>query len=286
MNLIIKQSGLFSTLQDEGRTEGMPDGIPISGAMDLHLYRFSNKILNNSDNCACIEFFQQGLKIEFKASSFACVAALGAEIALNNTKVDVNSILKVKTGDVLEIKELTKGSWGYVSIKDGFDSQSLLGSQSFYKALNKQRFEKNDEVSFSAFEGESGGDCLQFDFNYYETKSLDVFKGPEFHKLSQTLQYQLTNAKFSLSTSQNRMAYEIHERLENELEEMLTGPVLPGTIQYTPEGKMIVLMRDAQVTGGYPRILQLSEKAINLLSQMRTKTKFTFNLIEINSEKI
>lgn len=286
MSLIIKHPGLFSTLQDEGRTEGMPDGIPISGAMDLHLFRFANRVLNNPEHCACIEFYQQGLKIEFEAPTFFCVAALGAEITMNETQVEVNNILKVKSGDVLTIKELTRGSWGYVAVKDGFEFQSSLGSQSFYKALTKHELQKNDKIDFLPFEGESGGNQLRLDLSYYGKPILDVYKGPEFHKLSKTLQYQLQNAEFSLSTSQNRMAYQIQERLENELEEIITGPVLPGTIQYTPGGKMIVLMRDAQVTGGYPRILQLSEKAINVLSQMRTKTKFKFNLSEINSETI
>lgn len=284
MSLIIKHPGLFSTIQDEGRTKGMPQGIPISGAMDLYLYRHANQVLNNSDQSACIEFYQQGLKIDFEAPTFICVAALGAEITLNETQVEVNGILKVKPGDVLVIKELTRGSWGYVAVKDGFESQSSLGSQSFYKTLTKNQLQKNDKLDFSSFDGDSGGDCPKLDLNYYEKSTLDVYKGPEFHKLSKTLQYQLQNAEFSLSTSQNRMAYQIQERLENELDEIVTGPVLQGTVQYTSGGKMIVLMRDAQITGGYPRILQLSEKAINVLSQMRTKTKFKFNLIEINLE--
>jgi len=38
-------------------------------------------------------------------------------------------------------------------------------------------------------------------------------------------------------------------------------------VQLTPSGKLIVLMRDAQVTGGYPRVLQLTDYAISRLSQ-------------------
>ena len=43
--------------------------------------------------------------------------------------------------------------------------------------------------------------------------------------------------------------------------------MLPGTVQLTPSGRLIVLMRDCQTTGGYPRVLQLTEKAISILSQ-------------------
>lgn len=287
MSLIIIHPGLYTSIQDEGRIEGMPQGIPISGAMDLHLYRFANQVLHNKENSACIEFYQQGLKLNFEHPTFVCVAALAATIFLNDTKVEPNCSLNIKTGDQLIIKELIEGSWGYLAVKGGIESQSFLGSQSFYKALNAHKLKKNDRLNFPSFEDERGGDePPQLNMDYYSQTVLEVYKGPEFHKLNQTLQYQLVNAELTLSSSQNRMAYQVQERLGNDLDEMVTGPVLPGTVQYTPQGKMMVLMRDAQVTGGYPRILQLSDKAINVVSQMRTKTKFRFQLIEISPEKI
>jgi allophanate hydrolase subunit 2 len=63
---------------------------------------------------------------------------------------------------------------------------------------------------------------------------------------------------------------------------MLSCPVYPGTVQLTPSGKMIVLMRDAQVTGGYPRILQLSEYAIAVLAQKQPGDKIRFKLVSEN----
>jgi allophanate hydrolase subunit 2 len=70
------------------------------------------------------------------------------------------------------------------------------------------------------------------------------------------------------------MAYQLVETLTNTLKPIITSLVLPGTVQLTPSGKLIVLMRDCQATGGYPRVLQLSESAINILAQ-----KFTGNII-------
>ena len=54
---------------------------------------------------------------------------------------------------------------------------------------------------------------------------------------------------------------------KNNLDPIITSAVLPGTVQLTPSGKLIVLMRDGQVTGGYPRVLQLSDQSISILSQ-------------------
>ena len=75
------------------------------------------------------------------------------------------------------------------------------------------------------------------------------------------------------------MAFCLKEKLKNELPQIWTAPVIPGTMQCTPEGSLIILMRDAQVTGGYPRILQLNNKAINFLSQKTTEDRLCFKLL-------
>jgi allophanate hydrolase subunit 2 len=53
------------------------------------------------------------------------------------------------------------------------------------------------------------------------------------------------------------------------LPEIISAPVQPGTVQITPSGNCIVLMRDAQTTGGYARIGQLPEESISQLAQKR-----------------
>jgi allophanate hydrolase subunit 2 len=58
----------------------------------------------------------------------------------------------------------------------------------------------------------------------------------------------------------------------------LTSATLPGTVQLTPSGKLIVLMKDGQTTGGYPRILQLSDKSISILAQKKFGDNASFKL--------
>jgi allophanate hydrolase subunit 2 len=50
-------------------------------------------------------------------------------------------------------------------------------------------------------------------------------------------------------------------------QEIITSDVQVGTIQLMPSGELIVLMRDCQSTGGYARVLQLTDQAINQLAQ-------------------
>jgi len=45
-------------------------------------------------------------------------------------------------------------------------------------------------------------------------------------------------------------------------------------------------MRDCQTTGGYPRVLQLTQKAINSLSQQTTGSTLKFRLKELQCKKM
>ena len=84
-----------------------------------------------------------------------------------------------------------------------------------------------------------------------------------------------------VSKLNNRMAYQLSPLLKNKLGSILTGPVLPGTVQLTPSGQLIVLMKDCQTTGGYPRVLQLSEHAIYSLAQKSTANEIKFILRDL-----
>jgi allophanate hydrolase subunit 2 len=75
------------------------------------------------------------------------------------------------------------------------------------------------------------------------------------------------------------MAYNLTEKIQTKTKSIISSPVLPGTIQMTPSGNIIILHRDCQTTGGYSRILQLNEKSLNDLSQLKIGDKIKFKLI-------
>ncbi len=75
------------------------------------------------------------------------------------------------------------------------------------------------------------------------------------------------------------MAYRLTGSLPKNKISTPSAPVLPGTVQLTPNGDLIIVMRDGQVTGGYPRILQLTEKSQSDLSQFTNGKLINFRII-------
>ena len=116
-------------------------------------------------------------------------------------------------------------------------------------------------------------------FYYIQRNTSGFFEGPEFNLFSSEEQDKITNCVYAVSNKNNRMGYQLEEEVLKHTISMITNPVLPGTIQLIPSGQLIILMKDAQTTGGYPRIFQLTELSIAILAQKKSGDKINFKLI-------
>jgi allophanate hydrolase subunit 2 len=85
---------------------------------------------------------------------------------------------------------------------------------------------------------------------------LRVMPGPEFEQFTVTAREQLWEALWRVTPQSNRMGSRLAgaELKRKRSGDMLSSGVIPGTIQVPPSGQPIILMGDAQTTGGYPRI--------------------------------
>ena len=157
-----------------------------------------------------------------------------------------------------------------------------MNSRSMYANITEEfRISKGDKLNIESKINSNNTISLNdFDYlNHFKGPYIEVYKGPEYEKLSIKQQTNLFNKKFTVSNKNNRMAYQINETIENNLDSIITSLVMQGTVQLTPSGKIIVLMRENQTCGGYPRILQLKESSISKLSQKHMNDEIIFKLI-------
>lgn len=278
----VLNSGLFSTIQDLGRMGYQHFGVPYSGAMDSHSALMANAILGNDKNAAVIEMTITGAKLLFNSDTSICVSGADMKPKINSKAIKLNRAEEVKAGDILSFGMLNYGVRCYLAVFGGFETESVMGSRSMYNGItNRFRLHKNDELPISNYmSSHKKHATIKLNINHFASKTIEVYKGPEFDFLSKAQQEHLLSKTFTISKENNRMAYQLNELLPNSLQPIITSSVLPGTVQLTPSGKLIVLMRDCQTTGGYPRVLQLKEVSINALSQKFTNQDVTFKLIE------
>ncbi|MBV7270500.1 biotin-dependent carboxyltransferase family protein [Winogradskyella luteola] len=269
----VLKSGFYSTIQDNGRFGYRKYGVPISGAMDLYSSQFANALLGNKNDAAVLEMTMLGGAFQFSKPSLIAISGAYMNPKLNEKVIRQNTVFKVKTSDILRFGQVTKGFRTYMAVKGGLKSDFVLESRSQYSPITKFRsISKGDILNYNDYDNEfiESNVSVKYNASILSDKTLEVYTGAEFNLLSNNQKELLLNMELRVSKQNNRMAYQLEPLFSNAFAPMITSPVLPGTVQLTPKGNLIVLMRDCQTTGGYPRVLQLTERAINILSQKTT----------------
>ncbi|WP_299364796.1 biotin-dependent carboxyltransferase family protein [Winogradskyella sp.] len=268
--LKVLNPGFYTTMQDLGRLGFRAFGVPVSGVMDSYSSQFANALLGNNKFDAVLEMTMIGGTFRFMNPTQIVISGAYMRSRLNNKPIGQNCAIQIETDDVLSFGHTTKGFRTYLAIKGGFESETVFNSLSQYRPITaKGVIETNDVITYLSIDQrlQESNATVKYNDSIFNNQILEAYKGPEFGCLNLHQKEQLLNSELKVSKYNNRMAYQLEPLLKNRLEPILTAPVLPGTVQLTPQGNLIVLMRDAQTTGGYPRILQLSEESISLLSQ-------------------
>ncbi|MEH6536136.1 MAG: biotin-dependent carboxyltransferase family protein [Psychroserpens sp.] len=277
------KTGLYDTVQDVGRLGFQEYGVPISGVMDSYSAALGNSILGNNDNAAVIECVVSGPQLQFIQDTMICITGADMSATINTSVIKNNTVVAINSGDTLKFGKLNYGCRAYISVLGGFQTEEKMRSRSMYGGVTSAyKLVKGDILPILDIKKptERTFSTIKVNNKHFDTKDLDAFTGPEFDKLDTSLQKTLFNTDFTISKDSNRMAYQFNEPFDNALEPIITSLVLPGTVQLTPSGQLMVLMRDCQTTGGYPRILQLTESSINSLSQMFFSNKIRFKRLK------
>ncbi len=280
--LEILQSGLYTSIQDLGRFGYRNYGVPVSGVMDEYHAKLANHILGNNENNAVLEITLQGPRLYFHENTRIAICGADLSPKLNKQPIRLNNPINIVKGDKLEFGARKYGTRVYLAVQGGFQTEKVLESCSFYDGVTKKScINKGDFISYQANTTQIEANAnIAVKKELFLNKEIYAYKGPEFDFLSKQQQEQLLKTTFSVGLN-NRMAYQLNELIKNDFPSIITSAVLPGTVQLTPSGKLIILMKDCQTTGGYPRILQLDQASINRLSQKHAREELYFNMISI-----
>lgn len=275
--MTLVKAGFYTTIQDAGRTAFRAAGVPHSGAMDQQAMRYVNNVLGNPWDAPVLEMTLTGITCLFTQPARIAISGATAMVLLNRQAVQQHEALQIKTGDLLSIGLMTAGNYCYLAIQGGFQTESVLGSVSFYKGITaKDKLVNGDVLIYESHKAM----LTRLDAIYKLTETtLKAYAGVAYHKLTKPQQEQLLTTVFTVSKNWGRMAFQLSGVVQHSLEPIKSTPVLPGTVQLTPAGTLVVLMRDAQTTGGYSCILQLTEDAINKLAQTRVGSAVRFVVI-------
>lgn len=273
---------MHTSIQDLGRKGYRSYGVPIAGAMDKYSAILANKLLNNDEKLPVMEITLTGPKILFEDSTLLVITGADMSPKINDEPIKMNVLYEVKTSDVLSFGKLISGTRSYLGVKGGFLTEKKLNSYSFYEGITSQsKVFKGDRLRIENYEAglELHSSKIKVKSSHFQAKKLEVTKGPEYNRLTKKHREYLFSKQFKIGSLNDRMGYQLKNKFPPiKDQEIITSTTIPGTIQLTPSGKLIIMMRDCPTTGGYPRILQLTDIAINQLAQKKENDMFKFDL--------
>ncbi len=278
--------GLFTTIQDKGRFGYRAFGVPVSGSMDMESYRMANELVGNPANSPALEMTLSGGSYRFDSEAIIAVTGASAPVVLAETKVQMNTTIRVNPGEVLSIGAVTRGARLYLAIRGDWELEKVMSSYSTYTmgnfgGMNGRSLQNGDILVWNDLQAtfrETEVDKSRI--RYFSSKvSIKIMKGPEWDLLSSETQQQLLSSKFEVDSKSNRMGIRLKgERLRVSDLQMVSSPVLPGIIQLPPNGHPIILMNDGQTIGGYPRIAKVLDEELWRLGQVKSGDVIRFRL--------
>jgi biotin-dependent carboxylase-like uncharacterized protein len=279
-----------ASVQDLGRFDQYRFGVGTSGAMDDVALRAGNVLLGNDENAAGIEIPMTPFRLRFgQDMAFALTgAAVEAEIAGRAIPPWWRSHARV--GDVLTIKAMPRGARSYLTVGGGIDLPMVLGSRSTqfrgeFGGLYGRPLQPGDILPCAASSeptGELGVEpadlTLARSSASAEETIVRVVIAGEYDAFDDATQQLFWRSSWKITPQSNRYGYRLQGPAVKPIVpiEKRSHGIVPGVIQIPPNGQPIIQMRDAQTSGGYPKIAAVIRADLWRVGQARLGGKLRF----------
>lgn len=275
--------GLFSTIQDEGRSGQAHLGVPPSGALDRESYRLANRLVGNISGAAVLETTLRGPRLRFEGDAPVTVAVTGAPapIWVDGRPAAFDAAVRVGPGQVLEIGTVTAGLRSYLAISGGIMVDAVLGSRSgdVLSGLGPPPLTVGATLPLG-----KAGSAPHIDFvappGIFRDPVLDLILGPRTDWFTEAALVTLARTAWKVSPTSNRVGV----RLEGATLERREPGELPsegtatGSLQVPGNGLPVLFLNDHPVTGGYPVIGVVTRASLDRAAQAAPGTTLRFQL--------
>ncbi len=304
MKIRILKPGLLSTVQDMGRKNYLSDAVPFSGVMDQLSAQIANIAVGNDPGCAVSEFTQSGASFKVEEDIVLAWSGEGAYLSSGGRHLPSGRPVFVPAGAEIYLEHNPDGFRSYVAVAGGWDAPEVLGSRSTYipagiGGINGRALLEDDELNSSPalsplsrqIVESLAGEGINYPnwqiavgaFLPVDRCTIRVIPGKEFDWFDDASKQHIFTGKIAVANNSSRMGYRLQGAKMSRVrwDEMLSTAVVPGTVQVAGDGELILLMADAQTTGGYPRIAQVASVDMPLCAQLKPGDELSFCRISL-----
>jgi biotin-dependent carboxylase-like uncharacterized protein len=286
--------GPLTTVQDGGRVAARAYGVPEGGAMDVFALRAANTLVGNHSLAPALEVTLGGLVLEAVAPCLVAVAGASLDLRCGGRSVPLWTACLLKAGERIELGRPRFGARAYIALAGGVAVDEVLGGFGTYlgggfgglggRALRAQDVIYGDG-SAAQERAMLAGRWLPPErrLPYGPAAQLRVIPGPHTRAFPAEARATVLSAEYRVGAQSNRMGYRLAgPPLTARLGAVVRSlGVAPGVIQVPPGGEPILLMADAQTTGGYPIIATVISADLPLAAQLVPGGALRFSAVSL-----
>lgn len=288
----IIEPGLCLTVQDAGREGFQHLGIAPGGALDPVALRIANMLAGNIPGAAALEALYAGPTIRVEAERLI-IAAAGAQCAIRLTRANgeidddirVGESVEARRGDILRFGPLKGASCLYIALGGGVDAPEVMGSRSTYLrggfgGLEGRALKAGDTLSCNPAASDAvAGLCYSGAALNVKTR-LRVLPGAQMDMFDAAQRESFMAQAYTVSRG-DRMALRLMgDTLPGATScSIISDAVQDGAVQIAGDGLPIVMLRERQTTGGYPKIATIISADLPALGRLAPGMSVSFELV-------
>jgi biotin-dependent carboxylase-like uncharacterized protein len=257
--------GFHTTLQDQGRRGFQHVGVPVSGALDRNGYLLANALVGNAQGAACLEIIGSGPELEVAGSSarIVLVGSGGLEISgRDGPPIPSGQTAHLTRGEIVRVRLGGEAFCSYLAIEGGFEVPLCLNSRSTYTragfgGLSGRPLRSGDTLHGTIDDAAARAElCLNDQRDLRLDQAIRVVLGPQDDYFTEDAIETLLSGVYSITPASDRMGFRLAGPLLQHKSDynIVSDGIVAGSIQVPGSKLPIVLMADAQTTGGYPKI--------------------------------
>ena len=267
-HLRVISPGARSLVQDLGFRQARAQGVPAAGVLDRDGLFLANALLGNPPGAEALELAMTGPVLEAVGGPVRIATGDGLRGLIRGRDGAERALpawtaTTLQPGDVLRLDPPERGATALLGIGGGIDLPEVMGSRS--------------TLTRAALGGIGGrglaeGDLLRPrmtcatdapDLTFRTpppavTGPLRVVPGPQDDRFTASAWQTFTSARFEITAQADRMGMRLQgpvlDHDPGQGPDIISDGAAPGAIQVPGNGQPIILLADAQTTGGYTKI--------------------------------
>ena len=283
----VSHPGVYTTLQDRGRPGSMKYGIPASGAADRFSARLANLLAGNAPEATVLETTL--FRLELLALEDLLIAITGGDLSprVDKEPLPMWQAVPIKNGDRISFSGRKGGFRAFLAVRGGFAGPQFLGSRSvFARGLMGDPLKAGEIL-----ETEKSGvqtpyhTSLPVDLipNFSCRTPLRVVLGPQQDRFSTRGVETFLSSEYTVSPQSDRMGYRLEgPKIEHtQGADIISEAIARGAVQVPGDGLPIIMLWDAQVSGGYTKVANVISADLDGLAQVMPGEKLRFSAVAL-----